>query len=442
MYVSGEISKSGLIKTYPKQWKRACDSAIRITLESQNQKIVKEAIQKRLRHQKNWILVGGPPCQAYSLVGRSRMMGMDSFEKDHRHLLYQEYLRVIVDHKHPIFVMENIKGLLSSKINGEFIAPKILNDLSNPGGALVSGEHGLRYNLHSLISTHLSRNEFHPSEFIVKSENYGVPQSRHRIFIVGIRDDIDITPSTLSPSVPPDLNEVIGTMPKIRSGVSKCEDSTEKWRSIIQGVRDSSWFKQLRSSHSSQLVSQLKQIISEISQSPHQTRSTSYKPTSVMNGWYKDERLKSLLSHEARSHMASDLHRYLFVSTYASVFNHSPKLNDFPVDLLPNHKSAILKNNSIAFSDRFRVQLRNRVATTITSHISKDGHYFIHYDPVQCRSLTVREVARLQTFPDNYHFEGTRTSQYHQIGNAVPPYLAKQIAEVLKDVMDALPEER
>jgi len=68
MYVSGEISKSGLIKTYPKQWKRACDSAIRITLESQNQKIVKEAIQKRLRHQKNWILVGGPPCQAYSLV--------------------------------------------------------------------------------------------------------------------------------------------------------------------------------------------------------------------------------------------------------------------------------------------------------------------------------------------------------------------------------------
>jgi len=140
--------------------------------------------------------------------------------------------------------------------------------------------------------------------------------------------------------------------------------------------------------------------------------------------------------------MASDLHRYLFVSTYASVFNHSPKLNDFPVDLLPNHKSAILKNNSIAFSDRFRVQLRNRVATTITSHISKDGHYFIHYDPVQCRSLTVREVARLQTFPDNYHFEGTRTSQYHQIGNAVPPYLAKQIAEVLKDVMDALPEER
>jgi DNA (cytosine-5)-methyltransferase 1 len=151
-----------------------------------------------------------------------------------------------------------------------------------------------------------------------------------------------------------------------------------------------------------------------------------------------DDRLTVLTLHEARSHMASDLRRYLYAATFAQETGRSPKLADFPSNLLPDHQNVEEGRSGKMFSDRFRVQLANHVSTTVTSHISKDGHYFIHYDPVQCRSLTVREAARLQTFPDNYFFAGPRTEQYHQVGNAVPPKLAEQIAEIVAEVLDSI----
>ena len=133
--------------------------------------------------------------------------------------------------------------------------------------------------------------------------------------------------------------------------------------------------------------------------------------------------------------MPSDLHRYLFSSAFAEVYEYSPKLEEFPPSLLPKHKNVNKKTGKAIFNDRFRTQCKGRPSTTITSHIHKDGHYFIHPDPAQCRSRTVREAARLQTFPDDYLFCGPRTEQFKQVGNAVPPYLAFQIAGTIKQII-------
>jgi DNA (cytosine-5)-methyltransferase 1 len=159
-----------------------------------------------------------------------------------------------------------------------------------------------------------------------------------------------------------------------------------------------------------------------------------------LHGWYADPLLKGVCNHISRTHLTQDLMRYMFSSLYAAEYKRFPRLheyNEHSKELLPDHKSALTGK----FADRFRVQLPNEPATTITSHISKDGHYFIHYDSEQCRSLTVREAARIQTFPDNYLFCGSRTEQYHQVGNAVPPLLAYQIAQiVIKLIHERLPK--
>ena len=155
--------------------------------------------------------------------------------------------------------------------------------------------------------------------------------------------------------------------------------------------------------------------------------------------WYRGKfgRSRVLTNHESRSHLASDLNRYLFCAAYAEKYGAPARLEEFPESLLPNHKNVqeAKATGEYKFNDRFRVQMWGRPSTTITSHIAKDGHYYIHPDPTQCRSLTVREAARLQTFPDDYLFEGNRTSQYTQVGNAVPPLLAQQIASIVASAL-------
>lgn len=439
-YLAEDIEQSKLAELYPEKWKEASSSALKISLGTETHDEVEKIIKKRLNGRKKWVLVGGPPCQAYSLVGRSRRAHDPEFEQDEKHFLYKEYLKIIIDHRPPVFVMENVKGILSAKVDGEPVLQKILRDLSKPKAAVGRKDNGLSYRLYSLTEKGAFQAEADPSSFIVKAEEYGVPQARHRMFILGIRSDLNIEPEILQKEKAPSVKDVIGTLPKIRSGISKGTDTADRWQALVKKTVEKPWFRKLGTANDDfALIT--KERLNGHTIFPQNRSSTAYKKPNKMQSWFADDNLSVLTGHESRSHMESDIERYLFASTFSLAYEISPKLSDFPKQVLPDHKNVEEGRAGKMFSDRFRVQLPDRVSTTVTSHISKDGHYFIHYDPAQCRSLTVREAARLQTFPDNYHFEGPRTSQYHQVGNAVPPYLAAKIAEIVEDILAGMEDE-
>lgn len=441
-FLAGRITQTELFARHPAAQAHAQLSASRISLGPRTHAEVRKLIDERLGESRHWALVGGPPCQAYSLVGRSRMKGDPAFVGDERHTLYLEYLRIIADHRPPIFVMENVKGLLSATIEGKSAISRIVSDLQQPSTAIADAPDDLAYRLYSLSEEEMAEGEVDPRLFVVRAEDYGIPQARHRMFIVGIRGDLKVRPSILRKMSPPTVRETIGSLPAIRSGLSKEKDSRDAWLSAIRHISSMNIRGHLNgAAYAGPVARQLSFDKLIEMHSPRSTSSSRYvvrRPThDVLRSLY-DERLPVLTAHEARSHMASDLRRYLYASTFAQQIGRSPKLADFPANLLPDHQNVEEGRSGKMFSDRFRVQLADHVSTTVTSHISKDGHYFIHYDPAQCRSLTVREAARLQTFPDNYFFAGPRTEQYHQVGNAVPPKLAQQIAEIVAEVLDSI----
>lgn len=445
-FLAGGISREELYLRYPEAYSHAAASALRISLGAESHAHVQGIIRERIGKSRRWALVGGPPCQAYSLVGRSRMMGRSDFEQDERHTLYLEYLRIIADHRPPVFVMENVKGLLSATIEGKSAITRIVRDLSCPAIAIPDAPSDLSYRLYSLTEEDMAGEEVDPRLFVVRAEEYGIPQARHRMFIVGIRSDLKVRPGILKKMPAPTVEETIGSLPAIRSGLSKEKDSVAAWLTELRSISSMNVRQQLNGAAYAGEIARALDFYHLIEvKSPRAVSSSRYtlrKPAhDVLRSLY-DERLPVLTAHEARSHMASDLRRYLYAATFAQKAGRSPKLADFPDSLLPDHKNVELGRTGKMFSDRFRVQLADYVSTTITSHISKDGHYFIHYDPAQCRSLTVREAARLQTFPDNYFFSGPRTAQYHQVGNAVPPQLAKQIAGIVAEVLDAVRDDR
>lgn len=440
--LEGRITQTELFERHPVAHAEAVQSALRISLGAATHETLRDVIAGRLRKTERWALVGGPPCQAYSLVGRARMMSRPDFEEDERHTLYLEYLRIIADHRPPVFVMENVKGLLSATIEGKSAITRIVRDLAKPATAIPGAPADLAYNLFSLTHEDKAEGEVDPRLFVVHAEDHGIPQTRHRMFIVGIRGDLNVKPSLLRRMEAPTVRDTIGSLPAVRSRLSRGKDSVTAWQSEVRQISSMNVRKQLNGApYAGDVGRELrfeKLIEMRMPQKNSSTRYAMRRPNHhVLRSLY-DERLSILTSHAARDHMASDLRRYFYAAAFAKVTGRSPRLSDFPAGLLPDHQNVEEGRAGRMFSDRFRVQLADGVSTTVTSHISKDGHYFIHYDPAQCRSLTVREAARLQTFPDNYLFAGPRTAQYHQVGNAVPPQLAVQIADIVGDVLDAV----
>ena len=281
-FVKGEISLDELYEKWPLQAKLAKEEAWCATLGKPDAKdtngVTDDEVDKRITEALNgetdWLLIGGPPCQAYSIVGRSRRQERVLDEaKDKRVGLYKEYLRILAFHNPAVFVMENVKGILSAKTNRAGVFAKILEDLSDPATAYLSDESYNKetwvcpgYKIYSLVTTPkdydiFDKPVFTPKDFVIKAEDYGVPQKRHRVILLGIRNNILLEPSVLNKSKIVTLKSVIGNLPFIRSGINRTfthstevlqndvikkkrhyqnvKDTFEKWVNLIDGFNKS-----------------------------------------------------------------------------------------------------------------------------------------------------------------------------------------------------------
>jgi DNA (cytosine-5)-methyltransferase 1 len=388
----------------------------------------------------NLVVIGGPPCQAYSLAGRSRRAHDETFAEDEKHHLYREYLHFIARHRPAIFVMENVQGLLTARsvsiedgrksfsTTGDRIVRQIFDDLRHPAD-------DLEYVLRPLVDT--GADDPDAREFIVNMADHGVPEARRRLIVLGIRSDLaeSLTEKgLLHESLPTfkrrTVREAFRGLPNLRSGISRGLDDWEDWQALRKQGRAA--YQTFRESIDAPVS--LPEV--HIEDDPGRGR-RSHAMSEVQwpfDGELRSRQLGAVIQHETRAHMPSDLVRYEFYALDALHRQGATlKVGDLPPELLPDHRNVTeaTDRSSLPFADRFRVQRWSRPSSTVTSHIAKDGHAFIHPDPDQMRSLTVREAARLQTFPDDFVFCGNRTQQYHQVGNAVPPLMAKRIGELV-----------
>jgi DNA (cytosine-5)-methyltransferase 1 len=305
-------------------------------------------------------------------------------EEDDRHYLYKHYLKILEILQPDFFVYENVPGLFTAKAKGKRIFKKILEDFS-------------LLHPHYVITPPFEQIYNDPCSYILDSADFLIPQSRKRLFLIGYKKYLEYENSGIKDIF---IRLQKRAIKNRNRGYLTVDDAIGDLPPLKPGEGNDGWFG-------------------------------SYNFNSKLKFYQikmrKDS--KGILNHKARSHMESDLERYKFFIEHYKNGNGAATLGDLmreKPDLIPDHK------HLDKFLDRFKVQWWNRPSSTITAHICKDGHYYIHPDIYQCRSFTVREAARCQSFPDNFKFEGPRTEQFRQVGNAVPVLLAYIIAKIIK----------
>ena len=357
MYEKGKITREDLLQLIPEQELKTVinKEMSKATIKDIFDTI--DAIKEEKEIRKVDVIIGGPPCQAYSLVGRAQSSHMIlPMEEDPRNELYKMYVQFLKKYRPRMFVFENVEGIKTAR-----------------GGQTFNN-----------LQKYLKRVGYEIDYCELNAHDFGVLQSRKRVIIIGwLKGTGYEYPVFETIHSDAEVWDVLKDLPILIPGKSADEHTMNDMRKVKKYVKE--------------------------------------------NGIrYKED---VLTGHIARPHTAQDIEIYKrTIHLWFENEQHKRlKYDDLP-EKLKSH------NNRTSFVDRFKVVEGDmNYCHTILAHLSKDGHYFIHPDIDQHRSITVREAARLQSFPDNYYFEGPRTAQFVQVGNAVPPMMAKIIADKIKE---------
>ncbi|MCS6824898.1 MAG: DNA cytosine methyltransferase [Cytophagaceae bacterium] len=351
-YISGNITRDSLYKHIPSEIET---SVINSEISDSSLKNIFKIIEinlKKLPNNELDLIIGGPPCQAYSIIGRHCI----DWENDHRTKLYVQYGRFLKEFRPKVFVFENVPGIYTAN-NGSYFTH---------------------------LKKYFRKIGYETDDRILNAKDFGVLQNRKRVFIVGWRKDIQFSFPELTPIVHNyTVEDILSDLSPLTPG------------QVINKGR----YRKLPSEY-------LRQF-------------------DLSNG------ADFYTQHISRPHNSNDLKIYRLAIEKWNKERKRLRYSDIP-ERLQTHK------NTRSFLDRFKVVDGKGVSHTVVAHIAKDGHYYIHPDIHQCRSISVREAARIQSFPDDFFFEGSRTSIFRQIGNAVPPLLSLALAKGIKKQFEML----